>query len=227
LVAGSLAGSNTAERVALSGVVGTGAPMAALHRAITEAAPSATIDWGEVQDFADPASQSYCRALDLVRPIATPFGAPHRGFSLGIVGGRTTLVDGDPIVFRLTMPNFGAWLTLDYFSSDGSVAHLYPSPARSAQEYGAGQTVVIGRKADWTVGPPYGRDMILAIASASPLFARPRPESETADAYLAALKPALATARAAGGRLDATTLLLETHPKRQVPVQPPTVAGRG
>lgn len=192
-----------------------GAPISALHQAITDAAPTATADWGGIATFTDPKSNSYCRALDLVRPIATPFGAPPRGLLLGIQGGHTTLADGDPLVFRLTMPDFGGWLRVDYFASDGSVAHLYPTAADPAQAYAAGQTVVLGAKEGWTAGTPYGRDMVLAIASSERLLQGERSQDEpTADAYLAALGRALEAARTAGATFDAKTLLLETHAKR-------------
>ena len=213
LVGGSLA--DTGKNLVLTGVAGTGSPVDALHRAVTDAAPTATADWGGIATFTDPQSNSYCRALDLVRPIATPFGAPRRGFSLGIQGGHTTLADGDPLVFRLTMPDFGGWLTVDYFASDGSVAHLYPTAADPAQAYAGGQTVVLGAKAGWTAGTPYGRDMILAIASSELLLKGQRSQNEpSADAYLAALGHALEAARTAGAALDAATLVLETHAKR-------------
>ncbi len=201
--------------IILAGLAGGGAP-AALHQALADAAPTATVNWG-ITTFRGGATPTYCRALDLLRPAATPFGGARRGFALGLEGGNTILADGDPIVLRLSMPDFPAWLNVDYFASDGSVTHLNPGPTSPAHAYAPGQRVTLGRAANgtalWTAGTPYGRDMIVAIASAKPLFPSARPQSETADAYLPALAATLAAAEAAHEPLDATALLLTTRAK--------------
>jgi hypothetical protein len=52
--------------------------------------------------------------------------------------------------------------------------------------------------------------MIIAVASAKPLLALPRPRDETTEAYLKALADALARARAEGTATAAGVLLVET-----------------
>ncbi|MGH7120925.1 MAG: serine/threonine-protein kinase [Acetobacteraceae bacterium] len=208
LVNGSVA---TAGSVSLAGLAGNGAP-AALHQALFNAAPTAAVNW-KVTTFSGGAAATYCQVLNLLRPVAASFGAPGGGFTLGLKSGKTVLSDGDPIAFHLSMPEFPAWLTVDYFASDGSVAHLDPGPGNPARLEEAGAALLLHGTPAWTVGPPYGRDMIVAIASAKPLFATKRPESERASAYLPALAAALDAAQSRGEHLDGTAFLLETHEK--------------
>jgi hypothetical protein len=66
----------------------------------------------------------------------------------------------------------------------------------------------------WTVGEPFGTDLIIAIASEDPLFDRPRPANvEKATVYLRDLKKALESARSRGARLAATAIPVETRAK--------------
>ncbi|MGH7067695.1 MAG: DUF4384 domain-containing protein, partial [Acetobacteraceae bacterium] len=208
LVSGSVA---TAGSITLAGLAGDQAP-SELHQALADAAPSAAVNWG-VSTFSGGAAAIYCRALDLLRPIATPFSASGPTLQLVLQSGKPVLVDGDPIAFRVGMPRFPAWLSVDYFSSDGTVAHLAPGPGNPAQSHRADTVVLVQHNPPWTAGPPYGHDMIVAIASAKPLFATARPETEQASAFLPALAAALDAARSAGTHLEATALLLETHAK--------------
>ena len=41
------------------------------------------------------------------------------------------------------------------------------------------------------IGPPYGPEMVIALASRAPLFPEPRPQSETERDFLTALRKAL------------------------------------
>lgn len=95
----------TAGSVALAGLAGNQAP-AQLHQALADAAPSAAVNWS-VTTFSGGAAATYCRALDLLRPIATPFGATQEGLRLALQSGKAVLADGDPIAFRVAMPGTG------------------------------------------------------------------------------------------------------------------------
>lgn len=182
----------------IGGMIGTGRPNAALDAAIKSL---------PVTNAAQPVSSAYCNVLDTVAPYDGLFS--HTGFSLSLTGG-TTLKDGALIKISLTTPRFPAYVTVDYFSHDGSVLHVHPSaqllPPHSA--FMAQNGGAIG-----TVGPPYGEDLIVAIASSKPLFAASRPEAETASAYLPAVGQALLAEQAAGGTLAITALKLDTAAK--------------
>ncbi len=206
LVGGEIAGT----AVTVNGLAGAGRPDEALRQAITAAAPGATIDW-HLTRFDGP----YCAALDTLRALRPPFTAGSSRFDIGLLGGRTRLLDGDSIIVALQLPDFAAYVQMDYFQHDGSVFHMHdaaggrPWPAGSAQELGRPKPGFTG----WQVSEPYGTDMIAAVASSVPLFAKPREALEPAEAYLAALTAALGAAQAAGGRLAADAVVLVTEPK--------------
>ena len=148
------------------------------------------------------------------------------GLRLGLLGGRAVLHDGDPIMPRVTMPGFAGLMRVDYLAHDGSVAHLYPSVADPAQHSVAvparilrpGETLEIGEhgggRPQWDVGPPYGTDMIIAVASSVALLdhAPPNVEDNAAD-YLRRLQMAIETARRKDASVTGTVMLVDTLPK--------------
>ncbi len=167
------------------------------------AAPDA-VDW-RLDLFNGP----YCATLDTIRTAAaTPLG-------LSLRNGARRLRKDDDIVPQVVMPDFAGWLELDYFSSDGGLAHLHPTALGPARQEAAGALVRFGDTARerWQVDAPFGTDMVVAIASSAPLFTSPRPADETADAYLQALRTALADAARKGVRVSANAILVDTTAK--------------
>jgi hypothetical protein len=198
--------------VSLVGIAGHGAPETDLHRAVTDAAPTAAVDW-RVTSFDGP----YCRAVDLLRPVAHRFGAAGSQLGMLLRGGERTLKDGDLMTLDLTMPDYPAWLLVDYLQHDGTVVHLYPAAKDTPRSYPAGSHQVLGDPATggarWEVGAPYGTDMIMAVASSTPLFSQKRKDLEEADGYLRSLQNAIETAQRHGGRVTADALILTTRPR--------------
>jgi predicted Ser/Thr protein kinase len=199
----------TGNAVAVAGLAGSGAPEAALRSAVTDAASAATLDW-KVRAFAGP----YCGAVDLLRPLGAS------GLTMTLDGGATALHDGDKVVIDVTLPPAARYLVVDYLANDGSIAHLAPTGPGAVQPVAPGSRVVLGKPdpktgfQGWEVGPPYGTDMIIAIASSAPLFTRPRPANDTTEAYLRDLDAAIATLRKRGDSLAGTALLLDTAPRK-------------
>ena len=194
-------------RARLTGYAQAGGGEAALRLRLASAGvPTGAIDWG-VRGFEGP----YCAALDLLRPFADGFGAPPSGLSVSLPGGRTRLVLGDLLTVNLTMPGFASYLRVSYFTHDGEVVHLHPTPADPPRAFGPGVRHALGDPATggprWEVGPPYGTEMIVAVASERPLFATQRPEAEQSDDYLNALAQALRSG--AGGRVAARVLMVD------------------
>lgn len=137
---------------------------------------------------------SVATALDANRGLAEPLAA-------SVLDGPD-LSAGDPLVLEIRAPARPVQLQVDYFTIDGSVVHLLPNPSDSGSALAAGASRRLGEKAGdgkpqsgryWTIGPPFGTEMLLTIATAAPLFPTPRPEQEPAADYLAALTDALAT----------------------------------
>ncbi len=181
----------TASGVAVSGLSGRDA---ALRAALTDKLPGVALDWSVT---AVPAT--YCGLLDTLRASTVP-----GELGLTLRGGQTVLTSGQLIMPQLRVPNTPSHVILDYFSNDGSLSHLYPRPGDRRAALSPGTLLSVGDKgakaAQFPVAPPFGTDLILAIASPQELFARLRPaDSDTVAAYLPALRRALEAAAARGG----------------------------
>lgn len=203
--------------ITMSGLAGTYAAESVRQRLTSLAGPSG-LEWQVTS--VDP---YYCPALDVVHSIA---GVGGTRVGLALAGGKTRLRDGDHIMPQIVMPDFRAYLRVDYVTHDGEVVHLYPQVADPANNISAdprhafapGAAVKLGLAKPghpvWEVGAPYGKDMIIAIASGQPLFNQPRPaEIEKAGDYLPALQAAVNAARQRGMRLDGSAIVLDTLPK--------------
>jgi serine/threonine-protein kinase len=181
----------------------------ALH-SIAEAAlpPGAPSDPYTLQ-LANFSGQQYCGMLDLLR------NAGLQPLRLTLRNGVTELHKDDLIVPRITMPDYPAWLMVDYWQSDGSLSHLHPSGVSKAKREAAGSEVALGDTAKglWQAEEPFGTDMVISIASSMPLFSPPRPENDTAKSYLAALGRALQEARSKNIQVSAGALLVTTKPQ--------------
>jgi serine/threonine-protein kinase len=186
------------ETVALNGLVGQGAAEQAVRRAVDTAAVGARVEW-HVVGVAGP----FCPVLDLLRAQGPRFGVPSSGFALAFGGDRPgggllQLHDGEPIPLRITMPNFSAHLLVDVYDQAGTVAHLHPVSGEGSRLYSATvrKTLDAG-----TAGPPYGADLIVAIASSLPLADPRQAPSEDASAYLQKLHTEIDDIRKRGGRI--------------------------
>ena len=192
-------------QIGVTGPVGAGAPEAALHEAVEGAAPHAPVTW-RTRGFDGP----YCAALDVVRPIAQA-SSPFLG--LNLKDEASVLKDHQPIVPMLRMPEYPAHLIVDYLSHDGSVTHLFPTRADHDKAFAANAAVTLGEpgKGVGEVGPPFGTDMIVAVASSVPLFAQRRPaDGETVETYLPALRGAIDAALQRNARVAGRAIVLDT-----------------
>ncbi|HEY1360864.1 MAG TPA: DUF4384 domain-containing protein, partial [Xanthobacteraceae bacterium] len=131
-----------------------------------------------------------CEALlTLEKPLAETDRPGIRLDSSGELRG------GDPLRIEVQSPAQIAYLYVSYVQADGSVINLVqpgglvpqPTLPNSRLMFGDGSA---GR-ARFTVSPPYGREMIIALASRSPLFDRELPAVQTEREYLSGLRRAL------------------------------------
>jgi hypothetical protein len=131
-----------------------------------------------------------CEALQtLERPLATPDRPAIE------LGPTNRFHDGDPLNIAIRSPEQISYLYVSYVQADGSVVHLVqpsglvaqPTLPRQTLSFGGGQN----GGAKFTVGAPFGREMIIAIASRSPLFDHALPAQQTEREYLTELRRAL------------------------------------
>jgi hypothetical protein len=108
---------------------------------------------------------------------------------------------GERLELELAAPDYDAYLYVDYFDAAGQVIHLRPNEAVPLRRAGAGSIQSIGGADDGTpglrleIGPPFGQEIVVAIAASAPLFDAPRPLVEPAGPYLADLSRRIAEAR--------------------------------
>jgi hypothetical protein len=166
--------------------------------------------------------EPYCRVLGflaapaLVRSTDQRFGAEAIGAPAQ--AGVLNLRGGMPLELRLVTPDFESHVQVDYFTSDGRVYHLLPvGPADEGPMTPKLATTIgghAGRGLKATVGPPFGLDLVVALASTGRLPLTPRPVAEDAREYLAALRESVAAlgAREPGARIEFSYYLVTTAP---------------
>jgi hypothetical protein len=203
----------------LTGIAGAGTQNE-IRQAVASHAIPGTIQWQVAN-----ADAVFCPALTLLQTIAPPFGSANPHLALTLAENRTALHDGEHIRPRLAMPDFVGYLRVDYIAHDGNVQHLYPQVADSTgavadkvHTFLPGEKVSLGDPSSgqpaWEVAPPFGTDMIIAVASSQPLFARPRSGNvESAATYLRDLNTAVQSLRDGGGKLVGSALLVDAMAK--------------
>jgi hypothetical protein len=122
-----------------------------------------------------------------------------------VQAGVMDLRAGMPLRLQLKAPEFSSYIYVDYFTSDGQVYHLLTAPS-SGTEFMPNQSVVIGGKdgvgLKATIGPPFGLDMVVAVASNRLLPIGARPVAEPANAYLRVLDDIVARSSVKDPRLQ-------------------------
>ena len=97
--------------------------------------------------------------------------------------------------FDVRMAGFQGYLHVAYIQADGNVVNLVESdaltlstlPPQAQLKFGYG----LEGRSKFTVSAPFGNEMIVALASKSPLFAEDRPLVETEREFLTALRKAI------------------------------------
>jgi len=199
---------NVAPQLVVSGLIGAGAPRAALDAIVSRFSIAGVRD--EVTTF--PATPPFCLAADITRSVAA--ATPDGTFSPILAGDTTRLMKGDQIRLKLQMPDFDGEIRVDYLTNDGTtIFHAEPRtgmPRRRAANTSPG----IGPNGDGligTVSPPYGIDMILVVVSSQPLFPVPRlTNPEASEVYLNVLQAAINDVRRQGGQVSVGLLRVET-----------------
>ena len=143
----------------------------------------------------EQAPPALCEPLTLIGSFRAANAAAANPLAVRFEAGAAPFKGGQKLVFDVSAPDFPAHLQVDYFTSDGNVIHLLPNPLEISSRVDSGAVRRLGERGGggrfWTIGPPFGHELIVVIASPAPLFASPRPEAETAASYLPTLKQAL------------------------------------
>ena len=158
----------------------------------------------------------HCEVVAILKPYRERNLDRRQGLEVRPTTGHSDrFIEGERVMVKLQQANFDGYLYVDYYTVDGTVLHLYPNrrePESGRLVVGAEQFLV-GEKAPWEIGPPFGQELITVIASPVPLYTSERPEIEQASVYVPRLREML-DANQAADRLSADFLFMQTEPKK-------------
>jgi len=162
------------------------------------------------------AKRGLCEPLALIAPLRAANAAQAEPLTVAIRAAGGMVAAGQELVLDLRGPAFAGHLQVDYFTLDGGVVHLLPNPLEPMAPLDAGAVRRLGERGGggrfWSVRPPFGQELVIAIASVTPLFATLRPEAEPAAAYLPELRKALDDAAKGSPTPVAAAVFVTTAP---------------
>ena len=197
---GRIQGQLRGNAVTLTGFVGRERDLAPLQRALEDQGAAVTRDVA-----VRPWPQ--CEALTTLQEAL----ANARGLTLTVAGANDAdLARGQVIAIEVTTPASPSYLYLTYIQADGNAVRLSPAPGQAATPLPPRTRLVFGDGQDgrdrYKVGPPYGPEVVVAIASLRPLFGDKLPSSQIERDYLDQLRQALR-----GQGASAAVATLTTH----------------
>jgi hypothetical protein len=186
----------------LDGFVATAEDEARVRQALSEIPGVGAIESAlEVQPW------PLCEILQVLEPYRST--DPQQGLAVTTASRDTTLREGDQLTLDIFLPPDAQYLYLGYVQTDGRVGYITIMPVRDwVQNTGA-----IRFESGFDIAGPFGREMIIAITSARPLFDQALPAYQAPEDYIAMLRDRLATL-ASGARdpkLDAAHLVITTQ----------------
>jgi hypothetical protein len=132
-----------------------------------------------------------CETLLTFKEVFAEPGAPE----LRLRGDKREYRKGEPLIIEVTTPPTPSYLYLVYVQASGGVVYLVQPRGAAPTPQPQARTIVLGDGSAggprFTIDGPYGDEMILAIASQSPLFDEGRPSPETERDFLTAFRKAL------------------------------------
>ena len=196
----------------VEGYFGDRQSVAAALEPLAQAAGGLAVSMDQVREM-DPL---YCRPLEVLRPLVQANRDRNLSLAVGNPGTDERFHEGDQLVLTIKAPGRHSYIYVDYFSLDGNVVHMLPSPA-SRDNRLSGQTTLGngGPGGSWTVGEPFGTELITVISSPTPLFANVRQEVEPTAGYLADLQKSLAKMGRDAGTAGIAAEVSFIHTERQ------------
>jgi serine/threonine protein kinase len=155
----------------------------------------------------------YCELVEILFPLKQLNQEQQLGLEITPYQHPSHYVEEENLVLAYTIPSYNSYIYIDYYQLDGGVIHLFPNGTGLNKPVTAKTRHILGDIAkgqkQWQINPPFGTEMIVIIASSTPLFDRPRPELEQAKDYLSALRKAI-TVKTGQGQLAADYFSITT-----------------
>lgn len=161
-----------------------------------------------------PTDRINCQVIDLVSPYWESNRSAALGASIRTYEASARFKAGEYLVLEIKSPSYDSYLNIDYYSHDGAVVHMLPSPRSPYNQAPSNYSATLGDLGEWRVGAPFGQEMIVLLATPKPLFTEQRKEYETQGEYLPELKQRLKELETTGGsgKITADIVLITTSP---------------
>ena len=146
----------------------------------------------------------------------------RRGLGATLRGASArTFVAGDSLSIQVVTPSYPSYLYVTYLQASGDAANLYWPEGRFPKAFPPNSKVTFGGGAGgepvYRITPPLGDEIVIVVASASPLFQDEPPETATDREYLTSFRKSfLVQPKGGGGRriVSAVAVPLRTQAKQ-------------
>jgi hypothetical protein len=162
-----------------------------------------------------------CGVISTLGPYWSAYRQAGGGAAIRLAGAGhgpdAVLSEGDSLMVDVTTPAAESFITVDYYSLDGSVTHLLPNVRTHDNRAPPNYTATIGSLGEWGIGKPFGAELVVLVTTPTVLFDAPRPVSEPAAAYLADAARRLEQIRvhSGAGKIAVEFLQIHTRPRKQ------------
>jgi hypothetical protein len=156
-----------------------------------------------------------CAVIETLAPYWVPGQGAERSALIQTDRKDNLFTEGDPLVVKVTTPDYASYVNIDYYSLDGGVVHMVPGPRARDNQAPANYTATIGDLGEWTIAEPFGTEMVTVVLTPQPLFEKQRDEYETDSDYLAAVRAQLdrITKKLGKDKVAVDFVMIDTKPK--------------
>lgn len=171
-----------------------------------------------VQNEVENLPSVYCQTLELYAPYWRANRDSGFGTAIGTPKAGNVFVEGERLVLDISTPTYKSSLYVDYFDHEGKVVHMMPSPGEEFNLAEPRESFQLGEAGDigfWEVAPPFGTDLIVALAASASLFEGARGQLEESNDYRAALRKRLKALESEPGsaKISAEFVVIKTERK--------------
>ncbi len=192
--------------VRLTGYVSSEQDRDRLRQSLARIAGLGAVDATELEVAPRPT----CELLQVLAPYSGAGSSAAPGLEITTADRNTVLREGDALTLDIFLPPSARYLYLGYVQHDGRVGYITTMPVQKWAE----DTGAIRYDTGFQISAPFGREMIVAVASTKPLFDEPRPAYEPAADYIKTLQQRLGLLQASGpaGSVATSHLFITTQP---------------
>ena len=160
-------------------------------------------------------AQDKCGIIELYAPYWVTNADMEQRASIQARDKTGELAEGDPLVVEVTTPPYDSYVNVDYYSLDGGVVHMLPSPRAEKNQAPGNYAATLGDLGQWIISEPFGDELVAVVFTPEPLFDGLRKEHESGPEYLAAVRERLEGIAAESGRdkITADFVVITTKPK--------------